>query len=96
MRPLQVHGQSWATGHFWATFLSMAYQQCLWGIFGSLEPWAILEGSFKYICHFNFDLNPACTTCSCNLFDVMKNELKRCVLEIAGVFAALNPISEPL
>ena len=38
----------------------------------------------KFICHFNFDLNPVCKTCSWNLSEVSKNDLKKCVLEIAA------------
>ena len=37
------------------------------------------------ICYFNFDLDPVCKTCSWNLLEVSKNDLKNCVLEIAAL-----------
>ena len=37
------------------------------------------------ICRFNFDFNPVCKTCSWNLFEVSKNDLKKCVFEIAAL-----------
>ena len=51
----------------------------------------------KSICHFNFDLNPVCKTCSWNLFQVSKNVLKKCVSEIAALLQSQGEVgSAPL
>ena len=88
--------QSQATGQFWASFLSMAYQRCLWVILGHWTLGLSLKDRSKSICHFNFHLNPVCKTCSWNLFEVSKNDLKRCVLEIAALLQSQGEVGSAL
>ena len=63
----------------WLT--NSVYASCLghWTLVLSLKDWS------KFICQFIFDFNPVCETCSWNLFEVTKNDLKNCVLEIAAL-----------
>ena len=55
-----------------------------------------LKDQSKSICQFNFDLNPVCKTCSWNLFEVSKNDLKRCVLEIAALLRSQMEVGSAL
>ena len=50
----------------------------------------------KSICHFNCDLNPVCKTYSWNLFEVNKNDLKKCVLEMAALLQSQRKVKSAL
>ena len=85
MRSLQVHGKVRPQVSFGPAF-------CPWPTNSVYEPylchWTLglsLKDGSKSICHFNFVLNPVCKTCSWNLFEVSKNDLKKCVPEIAAL-----------
>ena len=57
------------------------FQSC----FVHWTPGLLLRESSKSVSDFNFDLDPVCKTCSWNVFEVSKNDLKKCVLEIAAL-----------
>ena len=56
--------------------------------------------SLKYrstsICQFNFDLSPLCKTCSWSHFEVLKNDLKECILEIAALLHSQEKVGSAL
>ena len=96
MRSLQVHGKARPQVSFGPAF-------CPWptnSVYESyLGHWTIglsLKDRSKSICHFNFDLNPVCKTCSWNLFEVSKNDLKKCVLEIAALLQSQGEVGSAL
>ena len=96
MRLLRVHGKARPQVSFGPAF-------CPWptsSVYGSyLSHWTLgtsLKYRSKSICHFNFDVNPVCKTCSWNLFEVSRNDLKKCVLGIAALLSSQGEVGSAL
>ena len=96
MRSLQVHGKARPQVRIGPAF-------CPWptnSAYGSyLGHWSLglsLRDRSKSECHFNFDLNPVCKTCSWNVFEISKTYLKKCVLEVAALLQSQGEVGSAL
>ena len=96
MRSLQVHGKA-------RPQVSFGPAVCPWptnSVYGTFSGhWTLgvsLRDRSKFIYHFNFDLNPVCKACSWNLFEVSKNDLKKCVPETAASLQSQGEVGSAL
>ena len=92
MRSLQVHGKARPQVSFGPAFCPWPTNSVHVSNFGHWTLGVSLMDRSNSICHFIFDLNPVCKTCSRNLFEVGKNDLKKCVLEIAALLRSQGEV----
>ena len=55
-----------------------------------------LKDQSKFMCQFYFEFNPVCETCSGPFFQVTKNDLQKCVLEIAAFLQSQQEVRSAL
>ena len=96
MRSLQVHGKARPQVSFGPPFSPWPTNSVYGSYSGHWTLGLSLKDRFTSICHFNFALNPVCKTCSWNLFEVSKNNLKKCVLEIAALLQSQGEVGSTL
>ena len=92
MRSLQVHGKARPQVSFGPAFCPWPTNSVYESYLGHWTFCLSLKDQSKSICHFNFYLNPGCKTCSWNLFEVSKNDLKTSVLEIAALLRSQGKV----
>ena len=96
MRSLQVHGNATPQVSFWPAFCPWPTNSVYWSYLGHWTLGLFLKDQSNSICQFNFDFNPLCKTCSWNLFEVRKNDLKKCVLDIAALLQSQGEVGSAL
>ena len=96
MRALQVHGKARPQVSFVRAFCSWPTNSVYKSYLSHSALGLSLKDQPQSTCQFNFDLNPVCKTCSWNPFEVTKNDLKNCVLEIAALLQSQGEVGSAL
>ena len=92
MSSLQVHDKARPQVSFGPAFCPWPTNSVYASYSGHWTLGLSLKDRSMSIFHFNLDLNPVCKTCSWSLFEVSKNNLKKCVLDIAALLQSQEKI----